>query len=105
MNLLSRIRKASRTRTARSSAPRARLQVEALESRLVPYSVSGNFLPHANLVTISFVPAGTDLGGITSNLFTMFDAKFGSAATLQHQILKAAQVWAQQTNLNFAVVP
>jgi hypothetical protein len=55
-------------------------------------------------VTLSFVPDGTDLGGVTSNLFSTFNARFGSAATWQNQILKAAQQWAQQTNLNFAVV-
>jgi hypothetical protein len=50
------------------------------------------------------MPDGTNLGGVTSNLFSAFNARFGSAAAWQNQILKAAQVWAQQTNLNFAVV-
>jgi hypothetical protein len=50
------------------------------------------------------MPDGTNLGGATSNLVSTFNAKFGSAATWQNQILKAAQTWAQQTNLNFAVV-
>jgi len=60
-------------------------------------------------VTISFVPDGTVLGNsngnpITSNLFATFNGKFGSASAWQTPILKAAQLWAQQTNLNFAVV-
>jgi hypothetical protein len=80
------------------------LQLECLESRLVPYSVSGDVWPHPNLITLSFVPDGTDLGGVKSNLFATFNAKFGSAAAWQTQILKAAQTWAQQTNVNFTVV-
>jgi hypothetical protein len=79
--------------------------LEVLESRLVPYAVSGNAWPHPELITISFMPDGTNLGGISSNLFATFNAKFGSAAVWQNQILKAAQVWAQQTDINFAVVP
>ena len=35
----------------------------------------------------------------------MFNAKFGSPAVWENQILRAAQVWAQQTNINFALVP
>src|SRR5262249_12957792 len=67
-------------------------------------SVSGNLWPSAQLVTLSFMPDGTNLGGVSSNLFSTFNARFGSASTWQNQILKAAQAWAQQTNLNFAVV-
>ena len=94
-----------RTRSSRVSLTcRACLQVEALESRFVPSSATGNAWPHPQLVTISFVPDGTNLGGVTSNLFSTFNAKFGSAATWQNMILKAAQLWAQQTNINFAVV-
>src|SRR5260370_33419939 len=80
------------------------LQLEPLETLLVPYNVSGYAWAHPELVTLSFVPDGTNLGGVGSNLFATFNAKFGSAATWQNQILKAAQVWAQQTNLNFAFV-
>jgi len=43
-------------------------------------------------------------GIFSSNLFATFNAQFGSAATWQAQILKAAQAWAQQTNINFALV-
>jgi hypothetical protein len=82
---------------------RAQLRVEQLESRLVLYSVSGNVWPHPQLVTLSFVPDGTNLGGVTSNLFATFNAKWATNVW-QNQILRAAQVWAQQANLNFAVV-
>lgn len=84
---------------------RAHLSVETLESRVVPYTTSGNAWPHPQLVTISFVPDATNLGGVNSNLFATFNAHPGwTTAIWQTQILKAAQQWAQQTNINFAVV-
>ncbi len=109
MNLIDWFKKAA-SRSSRSSSKSSRptrvpLDVESLEKRLTPYSVSGNAWPHSQLVTISFEPDGTSVNGHTSNLFATFNAKFGSAATWQNQFLKAAQQWAQQTNLNFAVIP
>jgi hypothetical protein len=86
-----------------------RLILEELETRLVPYATAGYAWVHPELVTISFMPDGTLLGyngsgqAITSTLFHDF-SKLGSAATWEKQIEKAAQVWAQQTNINFAVV-
>jgi hypothetical protein len=94
--------------TAQPQRPRrVHLRLEALESRITPYSVSGNAWPHPNLVTLSFVPDGTIIstsGGnyVPSNLFATFSARW-STATWQNVFLKAAQVWAQQTNLNFAL--
>jgi hypothetical protein len=94
-------------------SPRAfhvRPQVEMLESRLVPYSVSGNVWPDLQLVTISFVPDGTTLGSganghIYRNLFATFNNHAGwITATWERQILKAAQVWAPQTDLDVVVV-
>jgi hypothetical protein len=82
---------------------RTRPRVEQLETRLVPYSLSGDAWPHGNLVTISFVPDGTNLGGVTSNLFSTFNAKWATNVW-ENQILNAAQVWAKATNLNFSVV-
>lgn len=80
-------------------------QSEALEERVVLYAASGNSWPNPKLITISFMPDGTSLGTATSNLNSVFNTKFGAAATWQNQILKAAQYWAQQTNINFSVVP
>jgi hypothetical protein len=57
------------------------------------------------LITISFMPDGTNLGGsLSSNLLSSFNAKWPTALW-QSQILRAAQTWAQYANLNFAVVP
>jgi hypothetical protein len=83
--------------------------VERLEDRMVPYSVTGNAWPHPNLITISFMPDGTNLGGIvTNNLNASFNANpylnQAGSANWKNQVLKAAQVWAQQANINFAVV-
>jgi hypothetical protein len=93
------------------AANKVRPWLEALESRLVPYAVTGDAWIHPELVTLSFVPDGTIIGSATngyirSNLFATFNGHSGwSTATWQNQILKAAQAWAQQTNLNLAVVP
>jgi hypothetical protein len=104
VSLLSRL--FSKKNAARSRSPRwARPSLEALESRLVAYAASTNAWPVPQLITIGFVPDGTSLGGgNTSNLFATFNAKFGSASAWESQILKAAQQWAQQTNVNFAVL-
>jgi hypothetical protein len=99
-------------RVRRDSAhisPRFHPRLEQLESRVNPYSLTGNSWLHPELVTISFVPDGTVLGHtmygpITSTLFADFNAKFGNPSIWQNAILKGAQVWAQQANLNFAIV-
>jgi hypothetical protein len=94
----------ARPPTRRPLVVRALPRIEQLESRVVPYSISGDAWPNPQLITLSFVPDGTNLGGGTSNLVSTFNTKFGSAATWQNQILKAAQLWAQQTNINFSVI-
>ncbi len=82
----------------------AHVRAEALESRVVLYAASGNMWANPQLVTISFAPDGTNLGGATNDLNSVLNSRFGSSTTWQNQILKAAQTWAQQTNVNFAVV-
>ncbi len=86
-----------------SSKSKARLNVEMLETRVVPYALSGNAWPQPALITISFVPDGTSIGNMTSNLFATFNARW-STSTWQGQILKASQQWAAATNINFAVI-
>jgi hypothetical protein len=83
---------------------KARLQVEALESRLTPYALSGNSWLQSQLVSLSFMPDGTNLGGATSSMFSAFNARW-SQSVWQKELLRAAQVWAQQTNINFTLVP
>jgi hypothetical protein len=97
---------ARRTRPAFPVQPR----LESLETRIVPYTTTGNAWPNPQVVTISFVPDGTVVGSnshgqITSNLQSTFNNKFGSSSTWQNIVLQAAQSYAQQTNINFVVIP
>lgn len=86
-------------------APAIVERVERLEDRILLYATSGNAWPTKDLITISFMPDGTDLGGgKVSNLVATMNAKFTTAATWQNEILKGAQFWAEQTDINFAVV-
>jgi hypothetical protein len=79
---------------------------EGLESRVVLYSASGNAWPNPQMITISFMPDGTNLGGgETSNLVSSFNSKASLNGKWENVILEAAQEWAQQTNINFVVVP
>ena len=76
-----------RSPSSRPSRLRSRLHLEQLETRLVPYSVSGGVWPHPNLVTLSFVPDGTYLtndnnGPVYSNLFATLN-KVALTATWQ----------------------
>jgi hypothetical protein len=71
---------------------------------VVLYSASGDLWPNPQLITISFMPDGTNLGGVGSSLQSTFNANSKLKGQWQNIILKAAQVWAQQTNINFAVV-
>ncbi len=98
------LRGSERQKGSRGERRASRPAVETLEKRILLYATSGNAWPNSELITISFVPDGADLGGATSNLQSTFNTKFGSAAVWQSHILKAAQFWAQQTNINFAVV-
>jgi predicted Zn-dependent protease len=71
----------------------------------VLYSAMGNAWPNPTCITISFMPDGTNLGGPVSNLQSTFNSKASLEGKWEDQILKAAQMWAQQTNINFVVVP
>ncbi len=68
------------------------------------YSATGNAWINPTAITISFMPDGTNLGGATSNLQSTFNNNSGLKGQWQNQILKAAQMWAQQTNINLVVV-
>lgn len=94
----------SRKQCGQTHRSGVQLQFDCLEQRTVPYAATGNAWPHPELVTLSFMPDGANLGGPASNLFAKFNASFGSSSAWQNVLLKAAQVWAQQTNLNFSVI-
>ena len=79
-----------------------RLQVEGLEPRLLLYAANGGVWPHPELVTVSFMPDGTDIGGMPSSLFSSMNARFATA-TWQKEMLKGAQSYAANANINFSV--
>jgi hypothetical protein len=92
-------------RRSRNAKLRCLPALESLESRVVLSSATGNAWPNPQVITISFVPDGTNLGGVASNLQSTFNSKSSLAGRWQSMILQAAQAWAQQTNINFVVVP
>jgi hypothetical protein len=93
-----------RTKQRRAGRGCPLLQIEGLEPRIMLYAATGNEWPHPEVVTISIVPDGTNLGGVTSNLNAAFEGNSRLAGQWQDEILRAAQVWAQQTNINFVLV-
>ncbi len=56
-----------------------------------------------NLITISFMPDGTSIGGVPSNLQATLNAHFPTASW-EAQILDAAAVWEKVANVNFSLV-
>jgi hypothetical protein len=72
---------------------------------VVLYSATGNAWMNPEIITISFVPDGTNIGGYTSNLQATLNSNPGLNGKWQNIILKAAQTWAQKSNINFVVVP
>jgi hypothetical protein len=91
--------------TARRDRHRTRPVVEGLESRELLYATSGNAWPNPQAVTISFMPDGTNLGGVSSNLFATFNSNPSLAGRWQQAILAAAAQWQAATNINFVVLP
>src|SRR5208337_3081898 len=86
---------------SKSKAVRPRL--EELEDRVLLYATTGNQWAKPNLVTISFMPDGTSIGGVPSNLQATLNAHFATAAW-QAQIADAAAVWEKVANVNFSLV-
>jgi predicted Zn-dependent protease len=92
----------------RAPDQRARPFLEELESRLVPYALTGGAWPDPQLITLSFMPDGTLItsgsnGSSYSNMYAAL-GKTMSVATWEDAIISAAQTWAQYANINFTVV-
>jgi len=97
----------SLSRAAQGRQPRRiRLELEQLESRFVPYALSGGAWIHPELISLSFVPDGTVVEpNTTSNLYSVWNSQFGGTSQYwQAQILQAAQTWAASANINFSLV-
>src|SRR5688572_25221819 len=81
---------------------RRHLQVEALEDRSVP-AVFGAPWPDAGHLTLSLLPDGTDTAGGDSSLYALLDAAY-PREVWQRELLLAFQTWAEQANINIALV-
>jgi hypothetical protein len=76
--------------------------LEVLESRIVPYTLTGTQWPNLN-ISASFMPDGTQMGSNTSELFAKLDAQY-STQVWEYQFAKALQTWAAAAPLNFHLV-
>jgi Matrixin len=76
---------------------------EMLEGRLLLYSKLGDQFVYSSRITYSFMPDGTNVGGVPSALFSTLNARFPTA-TWETQIEQAASVWEAAANLNLSLV-
>ena len=88
-------------RAPRTRAVRPRL--EGLEDRFLLYATTGTQWAKPKLITYSFVPDGTSIGGVPSNLQQTLNAQFATA-DWKAQFAKAAAVWQKVANVNFSLV-
>ena len=86
----------SRTRSVRPV-------LEAMEDRLLLYSTLGGQWVYGSRITYSFVPDGTNVGGVSSNLFSTMNA-VAPTATWEQQFEKAAAIWSSYAKINLALV-
>jgi Matrixin len=80
-----------------------RPRLELLEDRFLLYATTGMQWPQPKLITYSFVPDGTNIGGVPSNLQQTLNAHFATA-DWQAQFSKAASAWQKLANINFTRV-
>jgi hypothetical protein len=74
--------------------------LESLEDRMLLYSPLGGEWSLPIRVTYSFVPDGTSIGGISSNLHGAMAARGFSTQSWQDQFRRAAAVWASVAGFN-----
>jgi Matrixin len=84
------------------SKQRTGLNLIALESRDQP-AVFGVTWPDPMHLSLSFVPDGTQAGGISSRINAMLDAQM-PRDVWRNAIVRAAQKWSEVANVNIAVV-
>ena len=76
---------------------------EALETRLLLYSKLGDQWTYDSRITYSFMPDGTNIGGVPSVLFQTLNQN-NSTSAWQQQIKDAASLWENSSNINLALV-
>lgn len=77
--------------------------LEGLERRELLYATLGGSFTYGSRITYSFVPDGTSIGGVSSNLYSTLN-KVASTATWQSAFSKAAAIWSSYANINMVEV-
>jgi len=95
---------ARRDGARRTHRAAARPTVEGLEGRLLLSSATGARWAAPQRITYSFVPDGTSIGGVPSNLQATLNARF-PGVSWKDEFAQAAATWQKAANLNFAPVP
>src|SRR4051794_19253972 len=90
-------------RRAHRRPDRVRPEVEPLEDRFLLYATTGGKWTKPIRVTYSFVPDGTSVGGIPSNLQQTLNAR-SATATWPQQFSRAVAAWQKVANVNFVQV-
>jgi hypothetical protein len=80
-----------------------RPRLEGLEGRFLLYATTGMLWPKPKLISYSFVPDGTSIGGVPSDLQQTLNASFPTASW-KAQFAKAAAAWQKMANVNFTLV-
>src|SRR4051812_47328121 len=92
---------ARRRRFPRSYRTKAvRPLLEGLEDRFLLYASTGTQWAKPKRITYSFMPDGTSIGGVPSNLQATLNARFATA-DWKAQFAKAAALWQKIANVNF----
>jgi len=92
-----------RQKARRNPKRSVRPVLEGLEDRLLMYAANGGLWTYGSRITYSFVPDGTSVGGVSSNLFSTLNA-VASTATWESAFQKAAALWSSYANINIAQV-
>ena len=79
----------------------ARPQLEGLEDRLLLYSTTGGDWAQPQRMTFSYVPDGTNIGGLSSALYSTLNS---SNPAWQTTFKQAAAIWEQVANVNLVQV-
>lgn len=96
--------RARRDETRRPDRTNAiRPAVEGLEGRLLLSTATGARWAAPQRITYSFVPDGTRIGGVPSNLQASLNARF-PGASWKGEFAQAATAWQKAANVNFAPV-
>jgi len=82
----------------------ARPHLEGLEDRKLLYATLGANWAYGSRITYSFAPDGTNIGGVSSALFSSMSNRGFSTSQWQGAFQKAAAAWQAATNINLVLV-